>query len=113
MGIAWPPLIEGVLVKRYKRFLADVKLPDGSVVTAHCPNSGSMKECAEPGRSINFEEIFRQRSFTRRHRQIFNAADNYHAGVVYRFSLMMGHQGEPYLSISISLPGLRPRTDRI
>jgi len=51
-GLPWPALIEGVLVKRYKRFLADVKLPDGSVVTAHCPNSGSMKECAEPGRPV-------------------------------------------------------------
>ena len=36
------PLIEGVLVSRYKRFFADVRLPSGEVVTAHCANSGSM-----------------------------------------------------------------------
>ncbi len=46
------PLIEGKLVKRYKRFLADVELADGQVVTAHCPNSGSMRGCAKAGASV-------------------------------------------------------------
>ncbi len=41
--LEFPPLYEGVLLKRYKRFLADVKLDSGEIVTAHCPNTGPMK----------------------------------------------------------------------
>ncbi len=46
------PLIPGTLVLRYQRFLADVRLGDGRVVTAHCPNSGSLSGCKEPGSPV-------------------------------------------------------------
>ena len=41
--VEFDPLIEGFLIKRYKRFLADIKLESGEVVTAHCANTGPMK----------------------------------------------------------------------
>ena len=50
--LAWPDLVRGTLIWRYKRFMADVKLTSGETVTAHCPNSGSMKGCSEPGRAV-------------------------------------------------------------
>ena len=45
-------LVHGTLIKRYKRFLADVKLDDGTEVLAHCTNSGSMKSCLEDGAEV-------------------------------------------------------------
>ena len=45
-------LIRGTLVQRYKRFLADVRLEDDEIATAHCTNTGSMIGCKEPGSKV-------------------------------------------------------------
>jgi len=46
------PLIQGTLLKRYKRFLTDVELEGGEIVVAHCVNTGSMTGCKEPGSTV-------------------------------------------------------------
>lgn len=47
-----PNLLKGTLVKRYKRFLADVTLETGETITAHTPNTGSMRTCSESGSTV-------------------------------------------------------------
>ncbi|GLR76849.1 DNA/RNA nuclease SfsA [Aliivibrio sifiae] len=49
-----PKLESGVLIKRYKRFLTDIELPDKSERTIHCANTGAMTGCATPGNTVFF-----------------------------------------------------------
>ena len=53
--IKFPPLREGILIKRYKRFLADVELDSGEIVTAHCANTGPMKGVLWPGGRVRLK----------------------------------------------------------
>jgi len=50
------PLQQGKLIRRYKRFLADIELSNGEQLTIHCPNTGSMKNCQEAGARVWFTD---------------------------------------------------------
>ena len=49
---SYDQLVPGTLIRRYKRFLADVRLEDGHIIAAFTPNTGSMKTCSDPGAPV-------------------------------------------------------------
>jgi sugar fermentation stimulation protein A len=79
------PLIEGKILKRYKRFLADIELENGDIITAHTANTGSMKTCWEPGWNV-----------------LLSYHDNPNRKLKY--SLELTNNGETWIGVNTSLP---------
>src|SRR5437764_5898633 len=65
------PLVEGRLLRRYKRFLADIQLPEG-VITAACPNTGSLMGCCDAGSRVWLSE---SDSATRKYRHTWELVE--------------------------------------
>jgi len=78
-------LISGKIIKRYKRFLADVELENGDIITAHTANTGSMKTCWEPGWKV-----------------LLSYHDNPKRKLKY--SLEMTYNGSTWICVNTSLP---------
>ncbi len=53
---AYPPLLTGILRKRYKRFFADIELTSGEIITAHCPNTGPMTGVCQLGSLVQVSQ---------------------------------------------------------
>ncbi len=73
------PLQRVTLIKRYKRFLGDVILADGSEITVHTPNTGSMLGCAEPGSRVWIRDTA---SETRKYRYSWELSELASGGLV-------------------------------
>ncbi len=72
------PLQSGILLKRYKRFLADI-MHHSKEVTIHCPNTGSMKGCAQPGSKIWFWD---SKNPKRKYQYSWELVENHHGHMI-------------------------------
>ena len=73
------PLLRGRLIKRYKRFLADVALDGGATITASCPNTGSMLGLSTPGQYV---WVSQNDSPTRKYRHTLELVESEHKAKV-------------------------------
>ena len=80
-----PELLPGTLLRRYKRFLADVALDDGRRVTVHCANPGSMLNVAVQGRPVLL-------------------SDSENAARKLRYTWEMIHLGRSWVGVNTALP---------
>ncbi len=84
----YPTLYQGTLVKRYKRFFADVELDSGEIVTAHCPNTGPMKGVYIPGNPVQLSK-----------------SDNPKRKLAYTWEMIQLHDNEPtWVGVNTGLP---------
>lgn len=75
------PLERGLLIRRYKRFLADVETASGTAITIHCPNTGSMKNCLAPGAPVWYSTSSNPKRKYRHTWEIATTPDGHLAGI--------------------------------
>ncbi|MEB3272193.1 MAG: DNA/RNA nuclease SfsA [Prochlorothrix sp.] len=88
MLYSYPPLLPGTLVKRYKRFFADIELDSGELITAHCPNTGPMTGVYQPGAQVYVSQ-----------------SDNPKRKLAYTWELIQVHDNGPtWVGVNTNLP---------
>ncbi|MEM8604763.1 MAG: DNA/RNA nuclease SfsA [Cyanobacteria bacterium P01_H01_bin.121] len=84
----YPPLLQGTLQKRYKRFFADIELDSGELITAHCPNTGPMTGVCTIGNRVAVSQ-----------------SDNPKRKLPYTWEMIEAHDNEPtWVGTNTSLP---------
>ncbi len=84
----YPTLETGVLLKRYKRFFADIQLASGEVITAHCPNTGPMTGVSTPGSLVKV-----------------SYSDNPKRKLAYTWEMIQVNEAQPtWVGINTALP---------
>ncbi|MEM9266767.1 MAG: DNA/RNA nuclease SfsA [Cyanobacteria bacterium P01_F01_bin.13] len=84
----FPPLLEGTLIKRYKRFMADIELTSGETITAHCPNTGPMTGVCHVGGRV-----------------MVSQSDNPKRKLAYTWELAEVHDNGPtWVGVNTALP---------
>lgn len=84
----YPPLLSGRLLKRYKRFFADIELSTGEVITAHCPNTGPMTCISTPGSPVQVSR-----------------SDNPNRKLPYTWEMIEVYENQPtWVGVNTSMP---------
>lgn len=84
----YPPLEAGILLKRYKRFFADIELTSGEIITAHCPNTGPMTGVSTPGSLVQVSR-----------------SDNPKRKLAYTWEMIQVNDNEPtWVGVNTGLP---------
>ncbi len=84
----YPPLYPGILLKRYKRFFADIELASGEIITAHCPNTGPMTGICTPGSPVHL-----------------SYSDNPSRKLPYTWEMIQVYDNEPtWVGVNTALP---------
>lgn len=80
-------LVSGKLLRRFKRFMANIELDSGKIITAHCPNSGSMKSCVTPGWRVMLSQSPNPKR-------------------KYKYTWEMIHNGKCWIGINTNIPNV-------